>query len=228
MTEPKSYTFDIKVLDGEKIGFHAITQAPRSFRPRDLESASKNISIDAKDSRAPEGLNTLLRFLLTDFFVFLHRTGLYNRQRRLWDGLARVSSATAEQVVSGIFSKTSWPCFDLSLKDSRLRKVALARLIIPDYDWDDKLYGKFLKSLLKQAEKDEGVCGLFICCKEPFPASLKLEVERLTTASDPVLRYESLLPPPVSASLNLLEMSTNIDGQSQIRLIHPDLSSKRK
>lgn len=93
-----------------------------------------------------------------------------------------------------------------------------------------------IKALQQRAEKlrSKGgtLSGVFLVYPKPFPENVLKIVEDLTGASDPVGKFESILPEPLLIPIDLLEVdmeqlenSPNINIEA-MRLVHPDLVVK--
>ena len=88
-----------------------ITLTPRVFNTAQLKSAIENITFsDLDENLIPEVLIKSTEFVFKDFFAYMHQTGLYNRQSKLWKTMGSVVSASAYSFCRGIVKKT-----DLSL-----------------------------------------------------------------------------------------------------------------
>lgn len=233
MAEAPVYKFDIQIVNAEGITPDAIVRTPRVYKPQDLRIASQNTNIICSTSDPAASVVSVVHFILTDFFVLAHRTGLYNRQKVLWESLSKISSAAVNQLKAGFLRRQALPVYDLSFQDHRGRTFIAAHII--DQSLPSGLLSpeKLLREFLKRAERHHGLSGLFICFPEPFPRGVVEKVRKMTGADDPVGRYESLLPEPLAAPLNLIELATSaaerrMDGVAPVRLVHPDLTAGKR
>jgi hypothetical protein len=233
MSESPVYKFEVQITNSEGITTDSIVRAPRVYKPQDLQTACHNTSIVTKGEACPSVV-AVVNFVLTEFFVLAHRTGLYNRQRNLWEALSKVSLATVFQLRQGMLKRQPLPLYDIHFQDHRLRTFIFAHVIDPSFREEKPAAEKVLTNFLKRAQKLTGLNGLFLCCPKPFPAAVVERVTKLTGGSDPVGRYESILPEPWAAPLDLLEIGSIIGGDGSaddklaIRLIHPDLTSAKR
>lgn len=196
----------------------------------------------ANDSDCPPLLVTVVRYVLTEFFTLAHRTGLYNRQKLLWESIGRVNDVAVHRLRQGLFSKTDLPYFDLHFQDSKGRPVLLASVAEPDAvlgsdnDVERKLKDS-VKTLQQRAEKlrSKGgtLSGVFLVYPKPFPENVLKIIEDLTGASDPVGKFESILPEPLLMPIDLLEVDlvqlnklSDEECTQAVRLVHPDLAVK--
>lgn len=213
---------------------------PRASTPIDLQAATSNIKVES-DSDCPRMLQAVVRYVFTEFFSLAHRTGLYNRQKLLWESIARVNDVAVHRLQQGFFTKTNLPFFDLHFQDSKGRAVLLACVAEPDalvgsdVDVERRLKDS-VKALQQRAEKLRGksgtLSGVFLVFPKPFPENVLKIVEDLTGASDPVGRFESILPEPLLMPIDLLEVDLDqLEHESEsstdaVRLVHPDLVVK--
>lgn len=236
MPESPIYKFEVHVLNADGITPDSIVRSPRIFKPQDLEAACQNTDIICSSSEPAPSVAALVHFVVIEFFVLAHRTGLYNRQKNLWESLSKVASVSVFQLKTGIFRRTPVPLYDLHFQDHRGRAFLAGHLIDPSYDDDQANFEKLLANFLGRCQKMTGMTGLILCCPAPIPQKVVAKVAKLTDAADPVGRYESLLPEPWSAPLNLLQIeqaSPNADGQpaspaGRISLVHPDLTATKR
>lgn len=235
MPETPIYKFEVQVLNSEGLTPDSIVRAPRIYKPQDLQAACHNTNIICTNQDPAPAVLAMVNFVLIEFFVLAHRTGLYNRQKSLWESLAKVASASVFQLKKGIFRRTVMPLFDLHFQDHRGRTFILGHLIDPTFRDEGDVSEKLIRKFLKRAEKVSGLTGLFFCSPEPFPQAVLDKVSKLAGGGDPVGRYESVLPEPWSAPLDLLELSSvapTSDAPAQatykVRLVHPDLTATRR
>ena len=107
--------------------------------------------------------------------------------------------------------------------------------MLADNDLERQLKDQ-VKSLQQRAEKlrsSKGtLAGVFLVYPKPFPEKVLKIIEELTGASDPVGRFESILPEPLLVPIDLLEVDiVQMDREPEyssdlVRLVHPDLVVK--
>lgn len=236
MAEKAIFKYQINLINSDLLGLGTVVRNPRVYKPQDLESACQNLEILPVGGQPPDAyIQRLVEFVLRDFFAMAHRTGLYNRQKVLWESLSKVTGIEVEQHRKGVFRKTPLPAFDLQFQDYKARTLILARLVEPEYQADERQLTRLLKDLLEKAKRLDAIVGLFFCSPAPLPDSLRRRVGKLTRVEDPVAKYESLLPEPLAIPLDLLEIDSatkhlaeQAPGGSGIRLVHPDLTATRR
>jgi hypothetical protein len=230
------FRYQINLINSDLLGLGTVVRNPRVYKPQDLESACQNLEILPVGGQPPDAyIQRLVEFVLRDFFAMAHRTGLYNRQKVLWESLSKVTGIAVDQHQKGLFRKTPLPVFDLEFQDHKDRTLILARLVEPEYEADESYLTRLLKDLLERAKRTGGLVGLFFCSPAPLPDALRRKVGKLTRVEDPVAKYESLLPEPLGIPLDLLEIDTETSrepaqahGAAGIRLVHPDLTATRR
>ncbi len=240
MPNSATYKLSIKTANQSNYTLNSVVGQPRVCTPIDLAAATSNIEVGSDGTVVPALLETVVRYVITDFFSLAHRTGLYNRQKLLWESIARVNDVAAFRLQQGLFQKVDLPYFDLHFQDSKGRPLILACIAEPeavlgsDNDVERKLKDQ-VKSLQQRAEKlrsSKGtLTGLFLVYPKPFPENVLKIVEELTGASDPVGRFESILPEPLLVPIDLLEvdlvqMGKDSGSTACVRLVHPDLVVK--
>ncbi len=231
-TMPKTTIYKLLIKSAKDTGFtlQSVVAEPRQCNPLDLQAACENLWLENAGVEVPPLITRLVRFLLSDFFAFSHRTGLYNRQKKLWEALSRVHEVRISRLQYGIFAKTDLPILELLFVDAQGKVLLISRLFENSQDTAFNLDSeKDCKSLLQtavhRAEKlraeNPAFAGLFLCWPAPISSSVLKAVEQLTGAADPVARYESQVPGAYAFCLNLLEYD-----QLDFVLVHPKLADR--
>src|SRR5207244_2883595 len=158
-------------------------------------------------------VNTLVHHVFNELFVFLHRTGLYNRQKNMWESIARILGVNVYQSRRGLFRKQPLPMYDLHFLDYRQRPLIAAHLIKSDDQMTDKEISSHLNSFLGRAARWGGLTGLLFCAPSPIPSTVSEKVSKITNGDDPVARYESVLPAPLAVPLDILEMVVPVQAE---------------
>jgi hypothetical protein len=231
---PKTTTYKLSIKSANETSFtlQSVVAEPRQCTPLDLQAACANLVVESDAAEPPELATRLVQFLLTDFFALAHRTGLYNRQRKLWEGLARVEQVKIARLNYGIFAKIDLPILELLLTDGQGKVLILSRLFEPTETdafnlENEKDCKNLLQSAVQRSEKlrseNPAFAGLFLCWPGSVPRSVLKTVEQLIGASDPIARYESIIPGPFGVCVDLLEF-----GPSHFELVHPKLPDRIK
>jgi len=241
---PNSATYKLSITNENPSNhtLNSVVMQPRASTPIDLQAATSSIKVES-DGDCPRLIETVVRYIFTEFFSLAHRTGLYNRQKLLWESIARVNDVAVHRLQQGFFSKTDLPYFDLHFRDSKGRPVLLACVAEPDAvlaadNESERRLKDSVKALQQRAEKLRAksgtLSGVFLVYPKPFPENVLKIVEGLTGASDPVGRFESILPEPLLMPIDLLEVDlvqldhAAADSTEPVRLVHPDLAVKNR
>jgi len=173
----------------------------------------------------------LVRWLLTDFFSLLHRTGLYNRQRAVWEGLGVSREVRITRASQGLLAKIELPILDIGFLNSQGKTLIVARLFDDSnpslIDLDKPADARrFLQSSIKLAQKakseNNDFGGVIMCCPAPAPEVILTALRKLV-GTDPVSRYQSVVPGPLGSTLDLVSWS-----EEEILLIQPDIPNRIK
>src|SRR5579883_3403609 len=130
MPKRPDFILKISVQNIEDFSPDAIVKSPRTFRPMDVQNACRNVALEAS-SGTPQRIVAMARYAAVDFFALAHATGLYNRQQKLWEALAKVTSVEVYQLRKGLFSSEKIPEYDFTFLDYRQRPVALMHFAAP-------------------------------------------------------------------------------------------------
>lgn len=228
MKEQTPYKLTVTCPNPEGATLHKIVESPRTAKPADLELAARNLSVARSNDNCPALIEHVTRYLLTDFFALAHRTGLYNRQLTFWETLSKISHLTVEQLSTGIFSPKPVPVYQVSFFDFRERTLILASVIAAQNGDQKKLAEFALSELMAKAKRTPGVTGLAVFAPQAMSPILLEKICKATNAVDPVAKYESLLPAPLSIPIDLFEFRLGAEGIPETNLIHPNLMKPAK
>jgi hypothetical protein len=227
MTKQIDYQIAIKTAYNSNFTITNVLSAPRQCRPVDVKAALAGIELFPLTAKIPDYLSAVVSFIIVDFFALAHSTGLYNRQKMLWESSGRVVQVDIYRPRTGIFRKKSAPCNDLHFIDSQgniLIFCSMADMLVTDKDRKT-----FVKGALTRAEnihKKQGFLhGIFLALDSPMPEVVSSMVAKMTNAADPVGRYESMLPEPINAPLNLLAVDRSAVEACRVVLAHPYLKT---
>lgn len=223
MATPNISKFRIESLEATSFSLFNVTADPRAFAPDDIKAACNNLVI-TQASDSPSRLSSpsrfFLHFLFSEFFQKAHQSGLYNRQRELFEAIGKIDSGESESVSYGMFfNKSQWPCKDITLFDKERNPLIVARIVDDNEERTDKSNAmdwlrNFIDKLNKLQNRKNCVAGAFFVYVGDFPIELKERVENLVGSSDPIAKYDCKLPPPAMLSLNLVELHHTSDIQS--------------
>ena len=187
-----------------------ITQTPRIFNTAQIKDATENILfIDPEEKILPELLLNVIEYLLKNFFLYMHQTGLYNRQLKLWQTMANITQITIYKLQEGIFTKKD---LDLYLIDLFVDpKISSIKVII-----DQNIHSSYkeFKKYLSRALSENTINrlkGIFyfldIIPDNDFISKLIVA----TQATDPISKYESVLSDIKDVRLNVINFKYKND-----------------
>jgi len=230
MTKHFDYRIVVNVSPNASLTITTVLSAPRKCTPAEVLSACQSIEFTCVPESFPRQWSDFAAFILKDFFVLAHRSGLYNRQLSLWSAIGRITSIKAQRPQRGIFTVVDAPYAELSFYDNRGNRLIWSTLLDSSSDATlstDKHLKTFITEAIQRAEKiqrkESSLRGIFIGLPAPISPKVLDLVAHLTKSSDPVGRYESLLAPPLQIPLNLISMTPNPDSPTKVSLIHPPL-----
>lgn len=241
MSVVNRFSVIVKNAEPEAFNLGTVTQAPRVAAAQDLAAACENLVFESSDNKIPDLVLAAIKFVITGYFTDAHQSGLYNRQMRLWETISKIALVDVQQVTKGFFQKTALPVYELLFK-TVTGKVPIAALVIePSYGANHlDLLKDFLAKVAKiQAQSGNQLTGVFVVCDSPFPPAILTYVEKVTGAEDPVAKFDSILPPPYQAHINLVvNLHGNIQAEDinesssglvtgRMQLLHPQLRVKK-
>lgn len=217
MSMTESQTIQIKVRNPAAYTLNHVVAEARSCAPQDLNLACANVDLSETTGKIESEVSEFVNFVVTDFFSLLHRSGLYNRQKALWEALARAIKISIYPVTQGIFRKENLPIFDVHFEDPTGGTTVLALVVQNHAKWKDEKYASAtFKELLHRAgqmdRKRPSLRAILIAAPKPFSTSILSQVEKMVGAQDPVARYESVMPAPFNIHVDLIEYSSDLDN----------------
>lgn len=240
MPKNPNFILEVSIRISEAFTLDSIVRCPRTFKPKDVLGACQNNEIVQRSPEVPRSVLSLSTFIMTDFFALAHATGLYNRQKQLWESLSKVTTIHVFQLTTGLMNKKALGIYDLIFQDYKGKPLLVANLVEPDSLKDRSLCLGSLKSFIGRAQRKAGIAGVFASFPSPFPLTVLDFVKGAVNSADPIARYESILP-SLHVPINLLEMtapegaSPEVDeGESDepteglsFQLVHPNLKKNR-
>lgn len=235
MPRKANFIFEVRIRISEAFTLDSIVRNPRTFKPKDVQSACQNNELVLTHGEPTPEVTALATYVMTDFFAMAHATGLYNRQRSLWESLSQVNTVHVEQLTTGIFRKEPLSLFDFSFRDYKGKTLLSALLVSKLPDKKDAV--TLLKSYISRFSGKTGH-GALACFPAPMPADVLEYVRKQTHTEDPIAKYESVMP-GLNRPFDLVEMhesdlmdaSPDVDEtltemRTIFQLVHPDLRKK--
>lgn len=226
MPKRPDFTLKLSIKNIEDFSPDAIVRSPRSCRSQDVIRACQNITLETITQGTPAEAIAIAHFISIDFFGLAHSTGLYNRQIKLWEALAKTSRIEIYLSSKGFFNKTLLPEFDMILLDHKSRLLAMSHYARPESPGDHYDYLRKTNEFLQRAGLKQGFAGLFLCYQAPFPPNVLEHVRKKTRADDALSRYESVWP-KLGTPINLLEIEETTNTHHVVRLLHPSLPKRQ-
>lgn len=217
MSLPETQTIQIKVRNPAAYTLNHVVAEARSCAPQDLNLACANVDLSETTGKVVAEVSEFVNFVVTDFFSLLHRSGLYNRQKALWESIGRATKVSIYPVTQGLFRKEDLPIFDVHFEDPSASTTVFALVVQSHAKWKDEKYviGTF-KELLHRAgqldRKRPSLRAILIVAPKPFSKALLTQVEKMIGGQDPLARYESVLPAPLNVHIDLIEYGSDLDN----------------
>lgn len=210
MSRLSSRHIQIKCLETDAFGLFSVVANPRSVTPYDVKRAGENIGLEFTGKKPARDVVSLVNYVLSGYFEMAHRTGLYNRQKELWESISRLTSCKVEVVRQGLLVPIRIPVFDIVFYNNQNNPLVIARLVKPQKRKDfDKRATRYLTSFITKVNKlqsrKQTLTGAIICVPSPAPAAVIQKIQQKVGANDPVNRFDSRLPQS-GVSLNLAAM----------------------
>ena len=210
-----------------------VTQTPRAFNTEQIKNATENISFlyDDEDG-VPELPKKVIEHTLKDLFLYMHQTGLYNRQFKLWKTIGNITQCSISKLQKGLLKKKDLsayivdfyidpktPCFNAIIsEDSTIS------------NGQDSFYQNFKTCLSKvlRSGKSNRLKGVFYFLGAEPSEDFITKLEFMTNVSDSVSRYESILLNTKDVRLNVVVFKQN-DGKYNYEYVFPIIKlSKHK
>lgn len=185
-----------------------VTQNPRSFNTTQIRNAIENISfIDIEEGILPELLLSTSNYLLKDFFLYMHQTGLYNRQLNLWRTLAGITKISFSRLQKGVLKKKVLDAYMIDFfidpETSCINAVVDENYTDSQAKYSFKDFRVYLSKALLRSNLNRLKGVFYFFCgipDETFLPNLKL----ITKSFDPISKYESRLPQNYDLRLNVI------------------------
>lgn len=197
-----------------------ITQTPRSFNTKQIQTAVENVSLDdIQEIPLDEIPLKSTEYLLKDFFLYMHQTGLYNRQFNLWRSLGNIKQLAVCKLQKGWFKKKELPIYLIDFFID-LKRACIKVLVHDEDNIDYDKFKIFLKLLLSQGNKKR-LKGIFYFLKRADNDFLT-KLTFLTRAFDSISKYESHIKGTRDVRLNVLTFERQLNTLF-IKHVYPEL-----
>jgi len=200
-----------------------VTQSPRTINTHQIKTAIENISFSNGEKNIVDELSLkALEHVLKDFFLYMHQTGLYNRQFNLWRTLGNIKQAIVFKLFKGFTKKRELPVY---MADFFIDiKTPCIKILI--HDEDDVSYDNFnafLKLLLSKTGSNR-LKGVFYFLRKLDKDFLN-RLTILTRAFDSISKYESLIYGTSDVRLNVITFE-RINSDLVFKHTYPELKQE--
>ena len=181
-----------------------IIQTPRSFNTTQIKSAIENISfIDIEESIIPDLLTKTTEYILKDFFLYMHQSGLYNRQFKLWTTLASVTSILFFRLQKGFLNKKDLGVYitDFFIDVKRPCMSAIIEEISEQADYNN--FKVYLSKVLSTGNLNR-LKGIFYFLSNEPDNNFREKLLSATYSLDQIAKYESIIRGTKNTSLNVI------------------------
>ena len=214
--------FKVTLKNSLGLSSEKVTQNPRSFNTKQIQTAIENTQIiDIEEKILPELLYKSAEYILKDFFLYMHQTGLYNRQLKFWESLAKITQISFCKLEKGLLKKS-----DLNAHIIYFYIDPKAPCSCAIVDQRNNINYQDFKTLLTKA--DSGISqkklkGILYFLKNDLDEDFVNNLKVITNGLDPISKYESRLNNKATR-LNLISYKKS-DELYTFQHIFPELKS---
>lgn len=232
ISKNKVASFKVGLKNPFGISPEKITQSPRSFNTLQIKEAIDNVcfSVD-EDKKVPGFLLRAAEYILKDLFLYMHQTGLYNRQLKLWKVLGSISGCTLYSLSKGLIRKKELGIHTIYFFINPKSPCCLA--IVHDCRQDSynslTLFNEFKAHTLRTTSQvlANKLKGIFYFLNQKPEEEFLEKVKGIIKGTDTLSRYESILSWSKDTRLNLITFSA-YDNSYNFELISPLVKQKVK
>lgn len=198
-----------------------ITQNPRSFTSSEIKNGTENILLKNIEVLENDFIKSSLNFILKDLFIYMHQTGLYNRQLKFWKTFGSISKIKIFELYKGFFNnkkKTGIFLIEFVSQAGSLSSVAL--LVAPNSTKDG------IESNINMAlslENNKNLKGITYVTSKTVDQEILSKLEKLTRGTDYILKYESKIAWTKDVRLNIINYSLNENSSYSFKHSYPQI-----
>jgi hypothetical protein len=244
MSNQSLRVLSIKTISADAYGLRSVVDNPRNATPQDVLAACQNTAVLFQGKKPARDVVSLVNYVINGYFQYAHKTGLYNRQKEMWDAIARIDHCKVDIVRQGVLLPIKLPVLDVTFYNTQKVPIILTRLVKPQKRRDfDKRCERYLSSFIQKVGKMHSrngtLTGAMIFMPSPVGANVIAKVQNKVGANDPANRFDSRLPQPVDIPFDVIAMDydetiggetgaenpTTVspgDGTESLRLIYPE------
>lgn len=199
MPKKPNFILEVTIRVSEAYTLDTVARSPRMFKPKDVLNACDNLRVELKSGPAPQFIQPFAEWILRDYFALAHRTGLYNRQKNLWESISKIARVEIAQKTVGIFKREPVPIYEFTFQDIKQKPLIFAVVVAGDPRPGEPISDKsdfvgVFKNFLADSRRMTTITGMFACFAiEPFPDAVLKFLKKQTDSAHPVGRYEALI-----------------------------------
>ena len=202
-----------------------ITRTPRVFTTSQITSAIENtLLVSDEEKNVPELTTKIAEYILKDFFLYMHQTGLYNRQFKFWRTLGNIRHVSVFKLEKRFFKEEEPGCYliDFFIDEKAPCIKAIIQENITNAYKDFKSYLSWIMHF-SNLSRLKGV--IYFVDHDPEAEFIK-EINHLTSAFDSISKYESIINDTLDVRLNLVSYKKE-DDQFSFKHVYPELRSDK-
>lgn len=198
-----------------------ITQTPRIYTTSQITTALENTIIEEIESKdTPKLLTKVLNYILKDFFLYMHQTGLYNRQFKLWRTLGNIKQILISRPVARFLKNKELSFYLIELSIDEIYPAISAVL----EENDTNVFKEFKNSLswILSNSNVKRLKGLLYFSPGTFNSVLTEKFSSvISSVSNPIARYESIINETKDVRLNVINHSKLNDSYKFVPVFPP-------
>ena len=198
-----------------------ITRTPRVFTTSQIKSAIENILlIDSEGNNVPDVTTRIAEYILKEFFLYMHQTGLYNRQFRLWRTIGNIRQLSICRLRKKFFKEEEPGCYSIDFFIDE--KAPCIKAVIQENTVNNHKNFKFYLSWILRFSNLSRLKGIIYFVDYEPDAEFVEELSKITSAVDLISKYESIINDTLDVRLNLISYKKEVDKLS-FKHIYPEL-----
>ena len=198
-----------------------VIQTPRVFSTSQIKNAVENILlVDVEENILPEVITKSIEYLLKDLFIYMHQSGLYNRQLKLWKSIASVIDISVFRLQAGFFKKKELNAY---LVDFFIDPKAQCISAIIDENKNTAEFTTYLDKIISVSNLRR-LKGIFYFSDSITDEHFIVKLKSLTNTFEPISKYESVILKTNDVRLNVISYHKE-NEKYDFNHIFPELKS---
>ena len=223
----------IKISQKKPFGLttEKITHSPRSFNTNQIKEGIENlIFTEEKEGLTQNLLFRTIKYILRDFFLYMHQSGLYNRQLVLWKTLGNITQCNIYRLQKGLVKKMPLGIFVIDFFiDPKAPCISAVLITSIDQNTKEGCFKSLKYNLSKiiSTRNIKRLKGIFYFLDTKPDSFFINNLDILTDAFDPIAKYESLLNWTKDVRLNVITFN-EINEDCKFEHIYPQIQADRE